>query len=107
LIWFPGVFGLNFLKLMTEINKIAKYEENYDLAAKIKGSKDIELEDLPDLYPFCVLPRETKILCYIGCVPKTIYPDSILRIIFVFDVALSLIYSIFNIYSIIYRWSSP
>ena len=92
---------------MTEINKIAKYEENYDLAAKIKGSNDIELEDLPDLYPFCVLPRETKILCYICCIPKSIYPASILRIIFISDVALSLTFSIFNIYSIIHTYSSP
>lgn len=107
MIWFSGSFGLNFFKLMTEINKIAKYEENYDLAAKIKRSNDIELEDLPDLYPFCVLPRETKILCYIGCVPKSIYPDSILRIIFVSDIALSSIYSIFNVYSIIFRFSDP
>ena len=95
------------MKKMTEMKKIAKFEENYDLAAKIKTSTEIELEDLPDLYPFCVLPRETKILCYVGCIPKNIYPDFILRMIFVFDIILCAIYSIFNIYSIIFRFSDP
>ena len=61
-----------------------------ELSEKIKNAADVELEDLPDLYPYCALPRERKIICYVGFVPKNFYPDEILRLTFSFDIALQL-----------------
>lgn len=67
----------------------------------IKSNNFQENEDLIDLYPFSAVSREGKMLCYITCIPKCLYPLQVLKSVLSFDMILEQILMLSGVSAII------
>ena len=66
-----------------------------------KFSSNVDIEELPNLYPYGCIPKEGKMMCYVVCIPKNLYPFHVLTSIINFELIFGLIFLMSNFCSII------